>query len=110
MTSFPFQCPAHPDSNNNEVTYVMQKLFQKRENYQFRSMENKSRKLFLTEGKGSTLVPGNALTAAPDSQETSRRLRRYHNGGLNILFFDGHVERFTGKDEEIAPLLKSGSN
>lgn len=111
-----FQCPVRlrdgPDApwGDDGVTYVMQKLFSSPRNYQFRAMENKSKKLFLTEGRWSTLVPGNALTGNFGMQEKSKRLRRYHNNGLNILFFDGHIERFDGSDEEMHPLLKSGSD
>lgn len=112
-----FQCPARlqdgPDAKwgTDQVTYVMQKLFNITRNYQFRTMDNKSKKLFLTEGRWSTITPASAVTGDFETPEkTSKRLRRYHNNGLNILFFDGHVERFDGPDEGIQALLKSGSD
>lgn len=108
-----FNCPARfaegPDEDfaqgqNAGVSYVMRKLFQTPKNYLFHAIEDKDKKLLFTEGRKYTLVPGNALSGW-GAEDGSRRLRRYHNGALHILYMDGRVELFSGEDERIAEMV-----
>lgn len=104
----PFQCPAHRDPD--KISYVMQRVPFDRQKYSLRAMQDRASNLFITEGLHTLVNKVSALSDPPDSMSTARRLRRFHDGGLNILFFDGHVERFTGADEEIEKMFKLQSD
>lgn len=106
-----FRCPArHSYDGPDErwvspqavrATYVMQKTYNKRKNYLFRTMPDKAKNLFLTEGRGATLSNANLKTAEVGSLNVENRLRRYHqrHSALHLLFFDGHIETYSGPDE-----------
>lgn len=76
-------------------------------NYRLRTMDNKSKTLFLTEASSSTLYKSVCKSSDIAVTDASRRLKRFHNGALNVLFYDGHVELFSGTDEELASMLPS---
>lgn len=112
-----YNCPARfqdgPDSKYAQMTganpkprvsYVMAKLPNTPLSYRYMNMDNKSKKVFLTEGRSSTVWNANCKTGAFGTSNVNR-LRRYHNGALNVLFYDGHVEAFGGKDEDLAAML-----
>lgn len=107
-----YQCPARladgPDSvdgnGNPAITYVMAGIFQKRD-YSIYTMESPAQKVFLTEGRNHTVGSSSGKTGALGSRDGGRRLRRYHGNALNVLFYDGHLESFSGRDEELVALL-----
>ncbi len=107
-----YKCPARfadgPDSadgnGNPTITYVMAGLLQARD-YSIYTMEDPARKVFLTEGRNTTVGSGSCKTGALGTRDSGRRLRRYHGNALNVLFYDGHLESFSGKDAELAALL-----
>lgn len=72
--------------------------------FNFRAMDNKALKPYITEGRKHVIYTPDALTGqigeTNNSRLNSHRLRRFHNGGLNVLFYDGHVERFAESDQE----------
>jgi len=111
----PYKCPARlvdgPDANwtgaTSQVTYVMRNWRLTQKDYRLATRSEKSKRLLLTEGRHGTLAPPAAKTGEFGVPDPTRRLRRYHNGGLNILFLDGHIERFSGPDEDILPMLEA---
>ncbi len=111
-----YNCPARlaekPDtlqSNGSpSISYLMAALYPKDPGVVsntrsiFRLIENKSRTLLLTEGRGMSLYQVNTVTRPFGDSATG--LRRFHQGGLNLLFLDGHVETFSGPDADIVKL------
>ena len=105
----PFNCPARfvegPDAgwvvvkNSPAVSYLM--AYRQPEDDLFRTIKDRSKKIYITEGRYSTMYRANCKTGAPGTKATDRRLRRYHNGSIHLLFYDGHTESFNGPDEEI---------
>jgi len=83
------------------VSYVMPPP----KNYRLRVMDNKSKTLFLTEGSSNTLDKSVCKSSDITVTDSARRLKRFHNGSLHVLFFDGHLEPFSGTDEELAAML-----
>lgn len=112
-----FNCPARfkegPDeewqrSSGPAISYVMRFLgTSDPSRYQLSTMTDTSRKVYVTEGRSSTLAVASARTCPLGEHDSSQgRLKRYHrNGTLNLLFFDGHVEAFTGTDAMLAPMI-----
>lgn len=113
-----YNCPARfqdgPDSDFAKTTgvnpspgisYLMAALHDDPINHRFFTLGNKSKKVFLTEGRSSTLWSEHCMTGEFGKNKDGKRLRRYHNGALNVLFYDGHVECFAGEDEELADML-----
>ncbi len=111
-----FNCPARfkdgPDekwtkSNAPGTSYVMRFLGSSDPSrYRLAQMKNTGSKVFVTEGRGGTLALESAHSAPLGSPSTSgQRVRRYHQNGLNLLFFDGHVEPFNGSDESLRPMI-----
>lgn len=96
-----------PESTSPRISYVMRKMFDNPTNYLFHNIEDKGRKLLLTEGVASTVVSLNAQTGELGSGDLNKRLRRFHNGALNILYMDGRIELFKGEDEYVAKLLQN---
>ncbi len=107
-----FNCPArhvegpdHPVANGNPaVSYVM--VSRQDSGEVLRRIENKSKLIYITEGRGSTVSRSTFRSGEmvwPD--DAKKRLRRYHNGAINLLFFDGHVEQSTQPDEVLAQML-----
>src|SRR5690606_22667130 len=94
-----FNCPARlvegPDENwqdsngNPGVSYVMRKL-RHRYQFQFYIHPQASAKIMIMDGRSSTFDQVNAISGALGTPSSNGRLRRYHNGALNQLFFDGH--------------------
>lgn len=64
--------------------------------FQFHNIYEPSRQVMITEGRNRIAPVSGAQTGV--GRDSSNRLRRYHKGGLNILFYDGHIELFTGED------------
>ncbi len=101
-------CPARPIENDEmwlmhsdpAISYVMIGPWSFAE-YRFSNMPQKGSRLFLTEGRHSTVWDSVAYSAPSDARDSGRFLRRYHNGKLNLLFYDGHVEFFSGTDTEL---------
>lgn len=106
-----FNCPARlvegPDAEwtSNPLKPAVSYLMPAPPTYLFRVMENKSARPFLFEGRHQTVWAGNCKSGTLGVKDTGKRLRRYHNGGMNILYYDGHVELFTGPDSAIASKL-----
>ncbi len=108
-----FNCPARlvegPDAKwvvvekSPAISYLM--VYPPDEDANLRIMQERSKKLYLTEGRFSTMWRANCKTGVLGIKNTGRRLRRYHNGSLHLLFFDGHVVSFSGSDEEIALMV-----
>jgi prepilin-type N-terminal cleavage/methylation domain-containing protein/prepilin-type processing-associated H-X9-DG protein len=106
-----FNCPLRtaPDAfwhahSDPAVSYVM--AHPSRYSHNYLTMENKSRKLLVTEGRHSTVTALNARTLDNDNTaDAQRRLRRFHGNGLNVLYWDGHIEMFTGPDEDLAAAM-----
>lgn len=114
-----YNCPARfqdgPDeryrhSNGSPaLSYVMTRLVMTnatRSDFLFHTMEGKSRRIFITEGRSYRIVPVNAVTGEMNSGDTQRRIRRFHNQGVNLLFYDGHIEHFTGPDSELQSMVR----
>ncbi len=110
-----FNCPARfadaPDAaythanGNPAVSYVMTRLRPlTRAGYTLRMMEERSRKIYLAEGRGNTVVPSTFETGALGSMDTGKRLRRFHGGSVNLLFYDGHIEAWSGPDAPLQEL------
>lgn len=98
---------AYPGGRRPRITYLMRKPAQQtRQEYLFHVIENKNRKLLFTEGVSSSLTPTTCQTGEFGSRDTNRRLRRYHNGAINILFMDGRIESFSGSDQQIYGMLR----
>lgn len=111
-----FNCPARFKDGPDEkwakadapaISYVMRFLgTSDPTRYRIARMKNAWSKVFVTEGRGGTLALESARSAPPGSPSVSgQRLRRYHQNGLNLLFFDGHVEPFNGSDDELRPMI-----
>lgn len=114
-----YNCPARRQDGPDEryqhsngspaVSYVMTRIVTAnvtRSDFLFHRMENKSTRIFITEGRGSRVVPSTAVTGELDSGNTSRRIRRFHGPGVNVLFYDGHIELFTGPDETLQSMVR----
>ncbi len=108
-----FNCPARhvegPDkpmaNGNPAVSYIMTTRGAS-VGHVLRAIENKSKLIYITEGRGSTVWDTNFKTGEiGGTNNENRRLRRYHNGAINLLFFDGHVELSTQSDEELLKML-----
>lgn len=98
---------AYPGGRRPRITYLMRKPAQQtKQEYLFHAIENKPQKLLFTEGVSSSLTPPTCKTGEFGSKDTSRRLRRYHNGAINILFMDGRIESFSGPDQQISAMLR----
>lgn len=109
-----FNCPGRfvegPDENwqdsngNPAVSYVMRKV---RHRYQFQFYTNPlaSSKVMIMDGRSSTFDQSNAVSGPLGAPSSSGRLRRYHNGALNQLFFDGHINSFSKDDSELQPMV-----
>lgn len=111
-----FNCPARmkdgPDkdwakTNGPAVSYVMRFLGSSDPSrYRIALMQDSARKIYVTEGRSGTLAVESARSATLGEPSSSgARLRRYHRNGLNLLFFDGHIEPFFGPDEALAPMI-----
>ncbi len=110
-----FNCPARfkdgPDeqwakANAPAVSYVMRTLgTSDPARYRVARMKDAWSKVFVTEGRSGTLALESARTGPFGATESGHRLRRYHQHGLNLLFFDGHVEPFHGSDDELRPMI-----
>ncbi len=111
-----FNCPARfkdgPDerwkrTNAPAISYVMRTLgTSSPERYRLTNMKESAQKVYITEGRSSTLGEATARSATLGmTDDSGARLRRYHRGGLNLLFFDGHVEPFFGSDEALKPMI-----
>lgn len=111
-----FNCPGRfkdgPDerwqrTNAPGISYVMRTLGTSTPaRYYLANMRSPGTKVYMTEGRSSTLAMTNARSATlGQPTDSSARLRRYHREGLNLLFFDGHVEPFFGTDEDLAPMI-----
>lgn len=110
-----YNCPARladePDqldgNGNPSVSYVMAVTYPKNatkadpSKYMLRTMDNKSKLAFITEGRGGRFYNRSKTYPLGDGRGG---LRRFHNGAMNILFFDGHVESFSGTDEDLAAM------
>lgn len=112
-----FNCPNRfvdgPDSEYAQangtaaVSYVMRRQVTAnsinnpgyRIDFQFYNINEPSRQLLITEGR-FRIVPASGVLSG-EKNDSSRRLRRYHSGALNILFYDGHIELFSGTDERL---------
>ncbi len=114
-----YNCPARfqdgPDERYRHsngapaLSYVMTRLVTAnctRNDFLLYAMEGKSRRIFITEGRGYRIVPVNAVTGEMNSGDTQRRIRRFHNQGVNLLFYDGHIEHFTGPDSELQSMVR----
>lgn len=112
-----FNCPARfkdgPDeqwqrTNAPGISYVMRTLgTSSPDRYRLVNMKEASQKVYITEGRSSTMGLANARSATLGTTgESNARLRRYHRGGLNLLFFDGHVESFFDSDEALQPMIE----
>lgn len=109
-----FNCPGrfvdgpderYQDSNGNPgVSYVMRKL-RHRNQHQFHTDYRAAQRVLIMDGRGSTFDPTNAVSGPFGASSSQGRLRRYHNGALNQLFFDGHVESFSGEDVDLLPII-----
>lgn len=111
----PFNCPLRfvdgtdlqfTQSNNNPGTsYIMRRQTAAtstsspayRIDFQFYNINEPSRQVMITEGRGRIAARSQAYTGS--GVGGNNRLRRYHKGGLNILFYDGRVELFRGEDD-----------
>ncbi len=112
-----YNCPARfadrpdtpPGNGTPSISYTMASFYTKDASTvpltrsRLRMMENKSQTLLLTEGRGMSLYRENTETL-PLGSSGARGLRRFHQGALNLLFLDGHVESFSGPDQEIVAL------
>lgn len=94
-----------PESQKPRVSYVMRKMYTNPKNYLYHAIENKERKLLITEGISSTLATTSAFTDDFGMRNTLRRLRRFHNGAVNILYLNGRVELYNGEDARIAEMV-----
>lgn len=114
-----FNCPARlqdgPDTRYQQsngapaVSYVMTRLATTnatRADFLLATMEKRSQRIFLTEGRGNRIVPSTTVTGELNSGDTTQRLRRFHGGAINVLFYDGHVESFTGPDAELQSMVR----
>ena len=71
--------------------------------YKLINIDNRSQRLLITEGRHSVIWSGNAVSLPDSQRDPSRALRRFHGNTMNLLFYDGHVENFGGKDSELQP-------
>ncbi len=97
---------AHSSNGNPGISYLMTPLPAKRSSYLLRTMENQSQRIYLAEGRGNTVVKSTFKTGKIGSQDTVKRLRRFHGNSLNLLFYDGHIELSSAPDEELQAFLK----
>lgn len=67
-----------------------------RVDFQFHNIHEPSRQVMITEGRGRIAAKSQAFTGV--GRDGTKRLRRYHKNGMNVLFYDGRVELFTGED------------
>lgn len=95
----------YPGGARPRITYLMNRLPRTPESYNFYAIDDKSNKLLYTEGVSSSLTAGGCKTGKLGSKDSQRRLRRYHNDSLYILFMDGRLDLFSGTDEKIAEWL-----
>jgi prepilin-type N-terminal cleavage/methylation domain-containing protein/prepilin-type processing-associated H-X9-DG protein len=111
----PFNCPLRfvdgtdqdfTQSNGNPGTsYVMRRQTpatsvnspQYRIDFQFHSIHEPSRQVLITEGRHRIALRSAAQTG--EGRDSANRLRRYHKGGMNVLFYDGRIELFTAGDD-----------
>lgn len=90
-------------NNSPAISYLM--THRAEEDSSLRTMQERSKKLYITEGRYSTTWRANCRTGTLGSRDTGRRLRRYHNGSIHLLFYDGHTVAFKGTDGEIALMM-----
>lgn len=75
--------------------------------YRLLNIPNRSQRLLITEGRHSVCWEGVAFTNPDDSiRDPARYLRRFHGNSMNLLFWDGHIERFSGPDQDLQQYLK----
>lgn len=94
-----------PSNGNPAVSYVMRRL-NNSDQHQYYRHHRASETILLTEGRSSSINPTNAITGNFGSSSSEGRLRRYHNGSLNIMFFDGRLESFSGSDAKLGEQLE----
>lgn len=111
----PFNCPLRfvdgtdlefTQSNGNPGTsYLMRRQTPAtsttnpayRIDFQFHNIYEPSRQVMITEGRNRIAPASGAQTGV--GRDSTNRLRRYHKGGLNVLFYDGRIDLFTGGDD-----------
>jgi prepilin-type N-terminal cleavage/methylation domain-containing protein/prepilin-type processing-associated H-X9-DG protein len=107
-----FNCPARNIANDTfwlshsspAVSYVMADPGPS-DQYKMVNIQSPSKKLLITEGRHSAFWSGVAYTNPEDTRDTSRFLRRFHVDSMNLLFYDGHIEKFAGPDQDLQQYL-----
>lgn len=105
-----FNCPARDqneeaamDKNSNPTaSYLMPSIF-RRQDYTLGNLE--PTRILLMEGRGAIVSHGQCKTGKTGSSDKSKRLRRYHQDRLHLLFHDGHIEAYSGKDADLVEKL-----
>lgn len=105
-----FNCPARfddgPDidyahvNGNPAISYVMAHVPYVTERFLFSNMKDPSKTLFLADGRHHVVRLVTAYSGEIGSRVSNRRYRRFHDGSMNLLFYDGRIESFSGEDRD----------
>lgn len=105
-----FNCPARNkveeaalDKNNNPTSFYLMPSIFRQQDFILGNLE--PTRILLMEGRGAIVSHSQCKTAEVGSPDKSRRLRRYHQNQLHVLYHDGHIDAYSGEDADLVEKL-----